>query len=180
MVASDSVTHRVGFNMSLLEEFAVDLSLSDVERIERYIYSDIDIQRFHWTSCLITRVVHVHLINTLIEKKDIETIRERIIPLLDVIAHDREDMVIMEGISVMASIVKLFAEVDIDETCSLCADLVLPLLWGICSNHIESVGCFADGSLVERFHRCFFNWNSRYRCCSPRTVSRRPRLTECH
>lgn len=32
--------------MDILEEFSIDLSLSDLERIERYIYSDIVIQRF--------------------------------------------------------------------------------------------------------------------------------------
>lgn len=37
-----------GFNMNMLDEFAVDLSLSDVDRIERYIHSDIGMQRFDW------------------------------------------------------------------------------------------------------------------------------------
>ena len=36
----------LGYNAKLMEEFAVDLSLSELERIEKYATSTIDIQRY--------------------------------------------------------------------------------------------------------------------------------------
>lgn len=36
----------IGFNTDILDEFSIDLSLSNIERIERYIYSDIVMQRY--------------------------------------------------------------------------------------------------------------------------------------
>ena len=131
-------THCEGFNMTVLDEFAVDLSLSDVDRIERYIYSDVGIQRFDWFDLLNSSVVHVGLIKSLVEKKEIDIIRDRIFPLFDVIAQDKEDEVIIEFLTVVTCIVKLFSETDMDETCSICVDLV-PLLMSIATSHSDSV-----------------------------------------
>ena len=130
MVGLRWLTYHEGFNMTILDEFAVDLSLSDVDRIERYIYSDVGIQRFDWFDLLNSSVVHVGLIKSLVERKEIDTIRDRIFPLFDVIAQDKEDEVIIEFLTVVTRIVKLFSETDMDETCSVCVNLV-PLLMSI-------------------------------------------------
>lgn len=45
MVLFIYIYNSIGFNMEILEEFSIDLSLSDIERVEKYIYSDIAIQR---------------------------------------------------------------------------------------------------------------------------------------
>ena len=119
MVGLRWLTYHEGFNMTILDEFAVDLSLSDVDRIERYIYS-------------------VGLIKSLVERKEIDTIRDRIFPLFDVIAQDKEDEVIIEFLTVVTRIVKLFSETDMDETCSVCVNLV-PLLMSIAISHSDSV-----------------------------------------
>ncbi len=138
MVGLRWLTYHEGFNMTILDEFAVDLSLSDVDRIERYIYSDVGIQRFDWFDLLNSSVVHVGLIKSLVERKEIDTIRDRIFPLFDVIAQDKEDEVIIEFLTVVTRIVKLFSETDMDETCSVCVNLV-PLLMSIAISHSDSV-----------------------------------------
>ena len=132
--------------MTVLDEFAVDLSLSDVDRIERYIYSDVGIQRFDWFVFLNSSVVHVRLIKSLVERKEIDIIRDRVFPLFDVIAQDKEEEVILEFLTVVPCIVKLFSETDMDETCSICVDLV-PLLMSIVISHSDAV------LLVGKIHK---------------------------
>lgn len=88
-------------------------------------------------------VVHVRLIKSLVERKDIATLRDRIIPLFGVIVQDKEEAVVIEFLSVVTSIVKLFSETDMDETCSVCGDL-LPLLMSVVTGHSDSV-YYIDG-----------------------------------
>ena len=40
------LSYSLAFNMSLLDEYMLDLSLPDIDRIEQYIFSGIPIQRF--------------------------------------------------------------------------------------------------------------------------------------
>ena len=54
------------------------------------------------------------------------------------IAQDKEDEVIIEFLTVVTRIVKLFSETDMDETCSVCVNLV-PLLMSIAISHSDSV-----------------------------------------
>lgn len=88
-------------------------------------------------------VVHVRLIKSLVERKDIATLRDRIIPLFGVIVQDKEEAVVIEFLSVVTSIVKLLSETDMDETCSVCGDL-LQLLMSVVTGHSDSV-YYIDG-----------------------------------
>ena len=40
------IHYSIAFNTSLLDEYMLDLSLPDIDRIEQYIFSEIPIQRF--------------------------------------------------------------------------------------------------------------------------------------
>lgn len=139
-----------GFNTAILNEYAVDLSLSVIERIERYICSDIEMQRHDSLPALICSVVHVRLIRTLVQHKEIETIRERVIPLLDTVAHDEEESVLLECIPVSVDIVRLFSENDMDEACCLSADFIIPLLLSMGMDHIDSVHAFPQPDVQKK------------------------------
>ena len=142
MVHFHGRNHCVGFNTAVLNEYAVDLSLSVIDRIERYVFSDVEMQRCGSLSSLIYSVVHVRLIRSLIQRKEIETIRERVLPLLDTIAHDEEESVLLECIPIAVEIVRLFSENDMDEASCLSSDFIIPLLMSMGMEHIDSVRIF--------------------------------------
>ena len=125
--------------MSLLDEYMLDLSLPDIDRIEQYIFSGIPIQRFDTLVWFIRRVVHVKLIHSLVERNEIDLIRERILPLFEQISQDSEEMVLLEFVPVVTSIVKLFHEANPDDGAGLSAELVFPLLLSIAMSHNNNV-----------------------------------------
>ncbi|KAK8824853.1 hypothetical protein WA538_005519 [Blastocystis sp. DL] len=129
-----------GFNTAVLNEYAVDLSLSVIDRIERYVFSDVEMQR----------VVHVRLIRSLIQRKEIETIRERVLPLLETIAHDEEESVLLECIPIAVEIVRLFSENDMDEASCLSSDFIIPLFMSMGMEHIDSVRIFIHSDLQKK------------------------------
>ena len=132
MVLFIYIYNSIGFNMEILEEFSIDLSLSDIERVEKYIYSDIAIQRYIIElDCLFYRLVHVRLIHSLIESNDLEIIRDHIIPILNIICNDEEEEICMAACSCLPGIVKAIWNDNHEEGCALCGEYLIPLLWSL-------------------------------------------------
>ena len=150
----------IGSGMNSLEEFVVDLSLSEVERIEQLLSSHIPIQRLVRRQRLICRLVYVKRIHTLVENREIDTIRERILPMFEMISQDEQEMVIIEFVPVVVAIAKLFHEMNSEEAECLCGELSIPLLLSIASSRSDSVKRlkWKSSLFLERNYICLVRW----------------------
>ena len=77
----------------------------------------------------------------MVERKEIDLVHERILPLVEQISQDSEKMVLLEFIPVVVSIVKLFHESNPEDGAGLSAELVFPLLLSIALSHNNDVCC---------------------------------------
>lgn len=84
-------------------------------------------------------MVHVQLINTIIDSMDLTLIREHIIPILGIIANDEEVKICIELCKTLPGIVKAIFDDNQEESFALCREYLFPLLWNLHGNHTESV-----------------------------------------
>ena len=123
-----------------MNEFAVDLSLDEIERVEKYATATIDVQRY-WMQerCVISRLVHVRLMNDVIQKYSMDDIKDHILPLLEELSNDPVEGIQIELCTVFGTIINKFTDIDMEEGCGVTVGLILPLFWSMVMKNCESV-----------------------------------------
>lgn len=123
-----------------MNEFAVDLSLSELERIETYTTATIDAQRYGMHGRrVMASLVHVRLMNDAIRKYSMDDIKEHILPLLEEVSNDPVEAIQIELCTVFGTIVSTFAEDNMDDGCGVAEGLILPLFWSMVMKNCDSV-----------------------------------------
>ena len=75
------------------------------------------------------RVVHIKLINSFIVRKEVSVIEEQILPLFEVLRNESNPAALQAFFSVIAEIVELFAETDMEKARHVVQDIVSPIIW---------------------------------------------------
>ena len=89
--------------------------------------------------CVISRLVHVRLMNDVIQKYSMDDIKDHILPLLEELSNDPVEGIQIELCTVFGTIINKFTDIDMEEGCGVTVGLILPLFWSMVMKNCESV-----------------------------------------